>query len=126
VKVFAYWRDRLFIVCCVLYAVNRWGVKPLVHSGFFHGQFNDLLLIPCALPPLLWLQRKLRLRSHDAPPTPGEIAFHLIVWSLLFEFAGPHIMHVTGDIRDVAAYTVGAAFSGLWWNRAEVRKPCAE
>jgi hypothetical protein len=30
-----------------------------VHSAFLHDHFNDLLLIPCALPPLLLLEREL-------------------------------------------------------------------
>jgi hypothetical protein len=125
VRVFAYWRDRLFVFCCALYALNRWGLKPKLGSEFLHGQFNDLLLIPCALPPVLWLQRKMGLRAHDAPPTPGEILAHLIVWSVLFEFVGPHIMRVTGDMLDVLAYAVGAAFAGLWWNRMAMSKRCS-
>jgi hypothetical protein len=125
VKAFAYWRDRLFITCCALYVLNRWGLKPLVTSPFFHGQFNDLLLIPCALPPVLWLQRKSRLRSHDAPPTVGEIVGHLAVWSVLFEIIGPRMMTVTGDVRDVVAYAAGALVAGLWWNRAAMRSAVA-
>jgi len=37
------------------------------------SHFNDLLLIPCALPTVLLLQRWCKLRSHDEPPRPGEI-----------------------------------------------------
>lgn len=114
-KRFAYWLDPLFLICCALYAVNRWGLKPRVHSAFLRGQFDDLLLIPCALPLVLWLQRKLGLRSHDRPPTFREISFHLVVWSILFEVIGPHIMRVTGDPLDVLAYFVGGALAGLWW-----------
>lgn len=112
---FGYWRDRLFLLGCALYALNRWGVRPHVHSPFLHGQFNDGLLIPCALPLVLWLQRGLRLRGHDEYPSAGEIGFHLVVWSVLFEVIGPHIMRVTGDPLDVVAYAVGGVLAGVWW-----------
>jgi hypothetical protein len=113
---FRYLRDRLFLVTCALYALNRWFLKDRVHSPFLHNHFNDLLLIPCALPPLLLLQRWLRLRAHDQPPTPGEIVLYLVVWSILFEVIGPHIIPWTvGDPWDVVAYIVGGIFAGLWW-----------
>lgn len=115
-KRFRYLGDPLFLGACALYVLNRWGLKPRVHSAFLHGQFNDLLLIPAALPPLLWLQRRLALRGHDAPPTSGEIIFHLAVWTLLFELMGPRfIAHATGDWRDILAYAAGALLAGIWW-----------
>jgi len=118
VKRFGYFSDRLFLLGCSLYAINRWGLKPRIHSPFLHDHFNDLLLIPCALPLLLWLHRRLNLRSHDQPPSLTEISLHLAVWSVLFEVIGPHIMpHSTGDPWDVIAYVVGGLCAGLWWHR---------
>lgn len=111
-------RDGLFLLACSLYAINRWVVIPHVHSAFLRYHFNDLLLMPCALPPLLLLQRWLRLRPHDQMPTWGEIALYLLVWSVLFEVIGPHLMRrATGDPWDVVAYVVGGILAGLWWNR---------
>jgi len=119
VKPFRYWRDRLFLVGCALYALNRWVTKPRIHDAFLHGYFNDLLLIPCALPVLLFFERHVGLRSRDEPPTWREIGFYFVVWSILFEVIGPHLMRgVTGDWRDVIAYAIGAVAAGLWWNRA--------
>ena len=118
---FGYWRDGLCLLGCALYALNRWGLKPRIHSAFLHGQFNDSLLIPCALPIALWLQRRVGLREHDLPPTPGEIALHLVIWSVLFEVIGPHIMRTTGDPLDVLAYIVGGIIAGWWWQRARWR-----
>jgi len=115
---FGYWRDPAFIVGCCAYTVNRWLIKPHFHSTFFHGHFNDLWLIPCALPPVLWLQRRIGLRKHDLPPTLAEIAFHLVVWSVLFEYLGPKIMPwTTGDPLDVIAYAIGAIVAACWWHR---------
>ena len=113
-----YMRDGLFLLACALYAINRWALKPRVHSAFLHNHFNDLLLIPCALPVLLSMERSLGLRTHDKPPTPGEIALYLFVWSVLFEVIGPHIFpHSVGDPWDVVAYVVGGILAGLWWQR---------
>jgi hypothetical protein len=115
---FRYLRDSLFLASCAFYALNRWLIKPWSAISFFHGHFNDILLIPCALPPILWAQSWLGLRKKEDAPTTGEIAFHLIVWSVLFEFVGPHFLRVTGDLLDIAAYTFGAIFSSVWWRCA--------
>jgi hypothetical protein len=120
-KRFGYWRDPLFLISCTLYATNRWIVKPHVHSPFLRGQFDDCLLIPCALPLVLWFQCRVGLRRHDEFPLLSEIAFHLVVWSVLCEVIGPHIMRVTGDVWDVVAYSAGALVAWLWWrSRAQV------
>jgi hypothetical protein len=115
---FRYGRDPLFLLGCAAYALNRWGLKPHVHNVFLHGYFNDLWLIPCALPPILWIHRKLRLRAHDRMPGWGEILSHLIFWSVLFEYIGPKFMPgTTGDPWDVAAYCAGGLAAGFWWHR---------
>jgi hypothetical protein len=88
-----------------------------------HNHFNDLLLIPCALPPLLWVQRRLGLRDHDRVPSAGELILYLSVWSILFEAIGPHIMRWTvGDPLDVLAYVGGAVLAGAWWHRASLAR----
>jgi ubiquinone/menaquinone biosynthesis C-methylase UbiE len=115
VRPFGYVFDPLFLICCGLYAANRWLIKPHCHIVFFHSWFNDLWLIPCALPPLLLVHRWLGLRSHDEPPTFGEVAAHWVGWSILFEVIGPHIMRTTGDPLDAASYAVGAGVGLIWW-----------
>ncbi len=121
VKTFRYLQDELFLAACVLYAVNRWIVKPHVHNPFLLYHFNDLLLIPCALPPLLAIQRRLRLRDHDRMPQFGEIGLYFLVWSVLFELIGPHLMRgAIGDPLDVVAYAVGAVMAGIWWHGLRV------
>ncbi len=90
---------------------------PRLGCPFLRGQFNDLLLIPAALPVVLWVQRLLQVRSHDAPPLWSEIILHLAVWSVLFEALGPRWMPVTGDFLDVLAYWTGGIIAGCWWNR---------
>ncbi|MDB6112631.1 MAG: hypothetical protein JWR69_4381 [Pedosphaera sp.] len=115
---FRYLRDPLFLAGCILYATNRWVIKPHVHAAFFHFWFNDTLLIPCALPPLLWLHRRLGLRANDDRPTGLEIAGHVVGWSVLFEIIGPHLMRTTGDPWDIVAYLAGALLAFVWWRGA--------
>lgn len=120
-KRFRYVLDPLCLACCALYALNSWGVKPHTHVAFFRFWFNDMLLIPCALPPLLQMYRWLKLRTHDAPPSLAEISGLLVFWSVLFEAIGPHVMRTTGDWRDVIAYTAGALVAALFWRWPEFR-----
>tara|TARA_B110000285_G_scaffold189014_1_gene215476 strand:- start:61 stop:453 length:393 start_codon:yes stop_codon:yes gene_type:complete len=121
---FGYLRDGLFLVAGGLYAINRWVIKPMAPEGFFAWWFSDLLLIPAALPFVLWLERLLGLRRTDLPPTPREILFLLILWSVLFEVVAPYLLpQATGDWRDVIAYIVGGLFAGIWWNRDRLDLP---
>jgi hypothetical protein len=118
VRPFRYLRDPIFLCGCAAYALNRWLIKPHIHSGFFHSYFNDVWLIPCALPPILWLHRQWNLRTHDDAPHASEIILHLTFWSLLFEWIGPRfVAHTVGDPLDALAYAVGAMFAAVWWHR---------
>jgi hypothetical protein len=80
------------------------------------GHFNDLFLIPAALPLMLWVHRRLGLRTHDEPPRAGEILLHLLVWTFIAECAGPFLTNRgTADWADVAAYSAGAAVCYVFW-----------
>lgn len=114
---FRYLRDPLFLTGCLAYSINRWVLMPAFHSPFLHRHFNDLWLIPCALPPVLRLYRLLGLRDHDGMPGLDEIAGHLVLWSILCELVGPmFVHHARGDILDVAAYAAGAIVAGVYWS----------
>lgn len=123
---FHYWRDPLCVAACVAYAVNRWLLKPHFAMGpFMRGHFNDVLLIPAALPLVLWLQRRLALRTHDGAPTGREILLHLAVWAFIAEGAGPFLTHHgTADWLDVMSYSAGAAACYVLWRRREI--PCRQ
>lgn len=115
-KPFRYGRDPLCLAALACYAVNRWVVLRFVGTGFFRNHFNDLLLIPAALPLVLGLHRWLGWRRHDHPPTMAEILGHLAVWTLIAEVLGPWLLHTgVADWRDAVAYAVGAGLAGVWW-----------
>jgi hypothetical protein len=90
---FGYWRDPLFLAAVSGYGLNRWLIKPLGPPPFRHGYWADLLMIPAALPLVLWLQRLSGLRPHDQSPSGSEIALHLAGWSVICEFVGPQWGH---------------------------------
>jgi hypothetical protein len=116
-KRFGYWRDPLCLVACALYALNRLWLRAHVGGGFLAGYFDDLLLIPAALPLLLWIQRKVQVRARDTFPGWDEIALHLAVWAVIAELVMPRITRrATADWWDFAAYAAGAVLAGLWWH----------
>jgi hypothetical protein len=114
---FRFWRDSLCVLACAAYALNRWVVAPHSASPFLHNYFNDLLLIPAALPFLLWVQHKLALRPESGPPTFAEVFSHLIIWTIICEVIGPRIFpHAIGDRFDALAYAIGALLAWGWWS----------
>lgn len=119
---FRYALDPLCLLACGLYAANRWVIRPHFSGLFWHGYSTDFLLIPAALPLLLWLYRQLGLRAHDGWPVWGEIGLHFAVWSVAAEAVAPHLFRsATGDWLDVVAYAVGAGLAGGWWTLAARR-----
>ena len=110
--------DPVFLVGIALLMMNELILKHLFDSPFLHGYFNDLLLIPCALPILLRIHALLGLRDESRPPSTGEIVGHLAIWCVLFELAGPRLTrHSTGDALDVFAYCAGGAMAWLLWRQ---------
>jgi hypothetical protein len=119
---FRYLADPLFLVCCGLYGLNRWVLKPHLESVFLRSWFNDLLLVPCAVPVVFWLFRRMDLRQADDPPKLIELCWILVVWSMLFEWIGPRFVeHATADWRDVVMYWTGGLLAWGFW-RARLRR----
>lgn len=116
---FRFGLDPLCLLACVLYAACRWVVRPHADALFWHGYSTDCLLIPAALPPWLWVQRRLGLRRHDAFPSWQEIGLGFFTWSVAAEVVAPHLFHsAAADWRDVLAYAAGGLVAGAWWTLA--------
>lgn len=117
---YEYLRDPLFLMCFVLYFVNRWLLKPILPHGFFHDHLNDLICIPFWVPIILWGMRHLGLRPKDEPPQWHEILIPLVLWSAVFELWLPQsglVGHLAvSDYKDIFYYTLGAFLSSLFWH----------
>jgi len=112
--------NPLFIGACVAYAINRWWLAPATHHPVLINWFNDLLLIPCALPPLVALYHALGLRGTTAPPRGREILCHLLLWIPLFEWIGPRFVPgTTADPLDAVAYCLGGFLAHAFWRRRQ-------
>lgn len=116
---FRYLRDPLFLTCVALYFINRLVIKRLMHGGFAHEHFNDLICIPFWVPIMLWLQKVVGLRPVAAIPSASEVFIPLVVWSLVFECWLPttpaFAAYSTADHRDIMWYAIGAMLAACWW-----------
>ena len=115
---FGYLADKTFLAACLIYGANRFWGKPLLGASlpFLRNHLDDCLLIPAALPPLLFVFRKLGLRCHDCPPRAREVAEWTLLWSIVFEWVFPRFLQRgTADWWDVLSYLTGALVSWLLW-----------
>ena len=113
---FRYALDPLCLIACGCYALNHWVLANVLLGPFWRGHFDDLWFIPAALPPMLWLERRLGLRDHDRLPDWAEIGLHFAIWSVAAEVVAPSVFpHKVRDWWDISNYAVGAAVAGIWW-----------
>ena len=116
---FRYLADPLFLFCVTLYFVNRWVLKPYFPNDFSRDSLNDVICIPFWIPIMLFIMRKLHLRTDDEPPRGSEIIIPLIFWSWFFEVYLPFVPFfkplATSDSKDILSYTIGALFAAVFW-----------
>ena len=118
---FAFYRDPAFWLGCTAYAINRCLLSANLPIEFLRAHFNDIWLVPCALPLVLWVHDRMGWRA-SGPPRGTEVAAHLVGWSILFEWLGPaHVPWATGDPEDVLWYAIGAAAAWAWWQAGPTR-----
>jgi len=125
---FGYLEDRLCQLALAAYALNRLVLLPHLagflqsHTPwawpFLHSHFDDLLMMPAALPVILWIQRRTGLRRHDRPPSWLAMSAHLAVWTVMSKLVGPFwLHHGVADIWDVPFFIAGGIGACLWWRR---------
>lgn len=116
---FGYWLDPVFLICLAGYVVNRMVIKPSLHhySPLFHGHFDDTLTVPVALPIFLLVYRWIGFRPDDEPPRWWEVAPHVAVWIVFFEWYGPVVLHRgVADPIDSWCIAGGGLVAWLaWW-----------
>ena len=113
------WTDPICLIAWGAYFLNRLWFAPQFgnYLPFLREHFNDSLLIPAALPLLYWARFALGLRAENSPPTLREVLGWCAVWSLVFEWFGPRVFHLSvSDWGDVAAYFIGGILAALYWN----------
>ena len=104
------------MLCCALYLLNRIGLAVGIGTVWTRSYLSDLLLIPCALPWLLWVHARLGWRANEAVPSFAEVMGHLVIWSIVAERVGPRLFpHSVADWGDVAAYGAGGVLALCWW-----------
>jgi hypothetical protein len=115
---FGYWRDPVFLAGLAIYVINRTLIKPNLHhySPLFHGHLDDFLTVPVALPIYLFVYRRIKFRPDDEPPRWWEVACHVAVWMVFFEWFGPKVLHrgVADPIDDWSIAGGGVMACLLW------------
>jgi hypothetical protein len=125
---FGYWRDPLFLACLATYGINRLFIKPYLthlhhYSPFFHGHLDDTLTVPVALPIYLFVYRLIGFRPDDQLPRWWEVALHVAVWDVFFEWFGPHYLHHgAGDPIDSWCIAGGGLAAWIYWTWAGARR----
>ena len=116
---FAYLKDPLFLICFGVYWAHRLLARFDLSTPFLRAYLNDVICAPFWIPILVWVIKKLKLRSHDQPPGTAEIVLPLLIWTVLFEVVLPAQqawkIPTVADPFDVLAYWLGALVSVLFW-----------
>ena len=122
---FGYWLDPLFLITLAIYAINRMVIKPNLHhySPLFHGHLDDTLTVPVALPIFLLVYRWIGFRPDDEPPRWWEVALHVAVWIVFFEWFGPLVLHhgVADPIDSWCIAGGGLVAWAIWTSNALTR-----
>jgi hypothetical protein len=124
---FKYLADPVCVCAVLAYALNRFWWKQTFSAAlpFLRGHLDDCLLIPAALPVLLWIFKQTGLRKSDAPPSLLEVLYWAAVWSVVFEGIFPMaFQRGVQDWRDVGSYLGGGLLAWLFWH-SRAPKPTA-
>ncbi len=116
---FRYIKDPLFLCCFNLYWINFWLEEYDMSTQLLTSYLNDVICIPFWIPIMLWGQKRLGLRNHDAAPEHLEIAIPLVMWAVLFEVIIPACrglgIPAVADPNDVLCYCAGAMIAVIFW-----------
>ena len=89
---FRYLADPACIISLIIYAINRFFLKPHHIGGWFtHGYLNDVLCLPLFVPMILYAQHLMRLRRHYGFPRVWEIFQIWVAFILVFQVVIPRI-----------------------------------
>jgi hypothetical protein len=125
---FGYIADPACVVSLVLYALNRYFLRPHhIGGSFTHGYFNDVLCLPLFVPMILYSQHLIGLRKHFGFPRPWEIFQNWLVFTVVFQVLIPRFPKTfiaAGDPYDILAYLAGGIIAGFYWSSPHIpRRP---
>ena len=116
---FRYLKDPLFLICVVIYVLNKLSRIYTGGTDFQNSYVNDLICIPFLVPIMLASMRICGLRRNDWPPEYYEIMIPIVVWAAVFEVFLPINPRLgspaVGDPIDIICYCVGGAVAGVFW-----------
>jgi hypothetical protein len=115
---FNYLADPVCVCALLTYALNRFWWKQSFSAvfPFLRDHLDDFLLIPAALPVLLWVFKQTGLRKSDAPPSLQEVLYWATVWSVVFEGIFPIAFRKgVQDWKDVGSYFAGGLLAWVLW-----------
>ncbi len=116
---FRYLADPVCIAALILYAMNRFYLKPHHVGGWFtRGYLNDVLCLPLFVPMILYAEHVLHVRPHFGFPRVWEIlqigaAFTLVFQVIIPRF--PKVFITAGDPYDILAYSAGGVIGWSCW-----------
>jgi hypothetical protein len=117
---FRYLADPLCIASLILYAANRFYLKPNHIGGWFtHGYLNGVLCLPLFVPIILYIQHLTGVRPHYRFPRLWEILQIFAVFTVVFQWWVPKFPRVfvsAHDPYDILAYFAGGILAWLIWS----------
>jgi hypothetical protein len=110
-------RHPLFLLCALLFCLNRALELGQVYIWPLYAYLDDLLCLPLTLSVILAAQRAYFKDDEMTVPL-AHIAFAVTAFSLFFEVLLPLYKKLyTADVLDIGAYALGAVFFQVYMNR---------
>jgi hypothetical protein len=122
-KEYKYYGDPVFVVSIICYSINK--LLLISHrsfeSSFMNNYFNDIFVVPCLLPILIYCIARMKLRNKYSGPLIIEIFLFVSVISLMCEIFGPYFLGKgVYDPIDIFAYLLGGMISWFIWRYGKV------
>jgi hypothetical protein len=122
-KAYKYYRDPVFVISIISYSINK--LLLISHrsfeSSFMKNYFNDIFVVPCLLPILIYCIARMKLRNKYSGPLLIEIFLFVSVISLTCEILGPFFLNKgVYDPNDIIAYLLGGMISWFIWRYSVV------
>ncbi|XOV71453.1 MAG: hypothetical protein ACFHW5_22565 [Verrucomicrobiota bacterium] len=111
------WFDSFWLLSLACYAIHRIWQWASPAPGWMSSYWNDIWMLPCAVPLVIRIYETLNLREPNMHPSLSEIVWHGLLWSFMAEGLAPvWFPSSTADPLDLAAYALGGFMLWLRWH----------